>query len=102
MSDKKMISIDQFNPEERLAVEEVLRGLVQKYRQRTGKEPDVKKEKEFTTEARQQIMALKQAKEKALAEKAKKKPLKKKKPESQAASEVSDFNWSASVMKGRR
>ncbi|ADU72339.1 hypothetical protein [Pantoea sp. At-9b] len=102
MSDKKMISIDQFNPDERQAVDEVFRGLVQKFRQRSGKEPDAKKEKEFTAEARQQIMALKQAKEKALAEKAKKKPLKKKKPESLAASEVSDFSWSASITKGRR
>lgn len=102
MSDKKMISIDQFNPDERQAVDEVFKGLVQKFRQRTGKEPDAKKEKEFTAEARQQIMALKQVKEKALAEKAKKKPLKKKKPESLAASEVSDFSWSASITKGRR
>lgn len=102
MSDKKMISIDQFNPDERQAVDEVFNGLVQKFRQRTGKEPDAKKEKEFTAEARQQIMALKQAKEKALADKAKKKPLKKKKPESLAASEVSDFSWSASITKGRR
>lgn len=102
MSDKKMISIDQFNPDERQAVDEVFNGLVQKFRQRAGKEPDAKKEKEFTAEARQQIMALKQAKEKALAEKAKKKPLKKKKPESLAASEVSDFSWSASITKGRR
>lgn len=102
MSDKKMISIDQFNPDERQAVEEVFRGLAEKYRQRTGKAPDAKKEKELTAEARQQVMTLKQAKEKALAEKAKKKPLKKKKPESLAASEVSDFSWSASVTKGRR
>ncbi|MFT4273105.1 MAG: hypothetical protein QM578_19010 [Pantoea sp.] len=102
MSDKKMISIDQFNPDERREVDEAFRGLVQKFRQRSGKEPDAKKEKEFTAEARQQIMALKQAKEKALAEKAKKKPLKQKKPESLAASEVSDFSWSASITKGRR
>ncbi|MDF7662046.1 hypothetical protein PUG81_24000 [Erwiniaceae bacterium L1_54_6] len=102
MNDKKMISIDQFNADERLAVDEAFHALMQKYRQRTGREPDAKKEKEFTAEARQQIMAVKQAKEKALAEKAKKKPLRKKKPESLAASEVSDFNWSASVTKGRR
>ena len=48
MNDKKMISIDQFDPDERLAVDGVLKGLIEKYRQRTGKEPDVKKEKEFT------------------------------------------------------
>ena len=102
MNDKKMISIDQFTPNERLAVEEILKGLVEKYRQRTGKEPDAKKEKEFTAEARQQIMSAKLAKEKALADKAKKTPTRKKKPESFKESEVSDFNWKASVIKGRR
>ncbi|MGP4128716.1 hypothetical protein OJE16_02465 [Pantoea tagorei] len=65
MNDKKMISIDQFTPDERLAVDGVLKGLIEKYRQRTGKEPDVKKEKEFTAEARQQIMSVKLAKEKS-------------------------------------
>ena len=65
MNDKKMISIDQFDPDERLAVDGVLKGLIEKYRQRTGKEPDVKKEKEFTAEARQQIMSVKLAKQKA-------------------------------------
>ncbi len=44
MNDKKMISIDQFSDEERLAVNEVLHHLIEKYRQRTGKEPDVKRE----------------------------------------------------------
>ncbi len=102
MNDKKMISIDQFTPNERLDVEETVKGLVEKYRQRTGKEPDAKKEKEFTAEARQQIMSAKLAKEKALADKAKKTPTRKKKPESLKESEVSDFNWKASVIKGRR
>jgi len=102
MSDKKMISIDQFNADERLAVEETFNGLVQKYRQRTGKEPDSKKEKEFNTEARQLIMSNKLEKERAQAEKEKKKPLRRKKPSSLAASEVGDFNWAASVVKGRR
>lgn len=64
MNDKKMISIDQFDADERLAVEGVLKGLTEKYRQRTGKEPDAKKEKEFTAEARQQIMSVKLAKRK--------------------------------------
>jgi hypothetical protein len=102
MNDKKMISIDQFNLSERAAVEEAFKGLMEKYRQRTGKEPDAKKEKEFTAEARQQIMTTKLAKEKALAEKAKKTPTRRKKPESLKESEVSDFNWKASVIKGRR
>lgn len=43
MNDKKMISIDQFNADERLAVEQTVKGLMEKYRQRTGKEPDSKK-----------------------------------------------------------
>lgn len=102
MSDKKMISIDQFSAEERLAVEVVMKGLVEKYRQRTGKEPDAKKEKEFTVEARQQIMSTRLAKEKAQADKAKKTPTRRKKPESLKESEVSDFSWKASVVKGRR
>lgn len=46
-------------------------------------------------------MTAKQEKEKAQALKAKK-PLRKKKPSSLTASEVSDFSWSASVAKGRR
>lgn len=102
MNDKKMISIDQFSDEERLAVNEALQNLIQKYRQRTGKEPDTKKEKELNIEARQQVMADKLLNEKLKAEKQSKKPLRKKKPSSMAASEVSDFNWSASVAKGRR
>ncbi len=102
MSDKKMISIDQFNEAERVEVDEILKGLMQKHRQRSGKEPDAKKEKEFTAEARQQVMTLKLAKEKAKADKAKKTPVRRKKPEAQSASEVNDFNWSASVIKGRR
>lgn len=48
MNDKKMISIDQFNANERAVIDETFRGLVQKYKLRTGKEPDGKKEKEFT------------------------------------------------------
>lgn len=39
MNDKKMISIDQFSDEERLAVNEVLQNLMQKHRQRTGNAP---------------------------------------------------------------
>lgn len=39
MNDKKMISIDQFNADERVAIDETFKGLVQKYRLRTGKEP---------------------------------------------------------------
>lgn len=101
MNDKKMISIDQFDADERLAVEVVFKGLMEKYRQRTGKEPDVKKEKEFTAEARQQIMSAKLAKAKARADKAKT-PTRRKKPESLKESEVSDFSWKASVVKGRR
>ncbi|MGG6099793.1 hypothetical protein [Pantoea allii] len=102
MNDKKMISIDQFSDEERLAVNEALQNLMEKHRQRTGKEPDSKKGKELNTEARQQVMADKLLNEKLKAEKESKKPVRKKKPSSMAASEVSDFNWSASVAKGRR
>ncbi|MDI9222441.1 hypothetical protein QMZ30_16155 [Pantoea sp. EA-12] len=102
MSDKKMISIDQFNEAERGEVDEIFKGLMQKHRLRSGKEPDAKKEKEYTAEARQQVMTLKLAKEKAKADKAKKTPTRRKKPEAQSASEVNDFNWSASVIKGRR
>jgi len=101
MNDKKMISIDRFNADERLAVEQTVKGLMEKYRQRTGKEPDSKKEKEFSSEARRIVMTAKQEKEKAQALKAKN-PLRKKKPSSLTASEVSDFSWSASVAKGRR
>lgn len=72
MNDKKMISIDQFNADERLAVEQTYKGLAEKYRQRTGKEPDSKKEKEFNSEARQIIMTSKLEKERAQAEKEKK------------------------------
>lgn len=71
MNDKKMISIDQFDADERLAVEQVFRALAEKYRQRTGKEPDSKKEREFTSEARQQVMARKLEKARAQAEKQK-------------------------------
>ncbi|MGD8107991.1 hypothetical protein ACQE32_15275 [Pantoea sp. FN0302] len=101
MNDKKMISIDQFNENERAVIDETFRGLVQKYKLRTGKEPDGKKEKEFTTEARQMVMAIKQnnEKEKALAEK---KPVRRKKPSALAESEVADFNWSASIKRGKR
>ncbi len=102
MNDKKMISIDQFTAQEREEIDVVYQSLLEKYRQRTAKEPDSKKEKEFTLDARQQIMDQKLSKEKALADKAKKKPVRRKKPESLAASEVADFNWSASVAKGRR
>lgn len=102
MSDKKMISIDQFNEAERIEVDEIFKSLMQKHRLRSGKEPDAKKEKEYTAEARQQVMTTKLAKEKAKADKAKKTPTRRKKPEAQTASEVSDFNWSASVIKGRR
>ena len=102
MSDKKMISIDQFNEAERSEVDEIFKGLMEKHRQRSGKEPDAKKEKEYTADARQQVMTLKLAKEKAKADKAKKAPARRKKPEAQSASEVSDFNWSASINKGRR
>jgi len=101
MNDKKMISIDQFDADERLAVEQVYKALTEKYRQRTGKEPDSKKEREFTSEARQQVMTHKLEKARVLAEK-QKKPLRKKKPASLTASEVGDFSWSASVAKGRR
>lgn len=101
MNDKKMISIDQFTPQEREEIDVIYQSLVEKYRQRTSKEPDSKKDKEFTLDARQQVMELKLSKEKALAAKAKK-PVRRKKPESLSASEVSDFNWSASVAKGRR
>lgn len=101
MNDKKMISIDQFSAEERLAVDEAFNRLMQKYRLRSGKEPDSKKEKAFLTEARQTVMAEKQEKE---AEKARaaRKPPRKKKPASLTEKEVKDFNWSASVVRGRR
>ncbi|PKH26674.1 hypothetical protein CIG19_02450 [Enterobacterales bacterium CwR94] len=101
MNDKKMISIDQFDAGERLAVDEAVNALMEKYRQRTGAEPDSKKQKAFTAEARQTVMVAKLAREKAKAEKAKR-PVKKKKPEAMTASEVNDFNWSVSVTKGRR
>jgi hypothetical protein len=96
MNDKKMISIDQFTADERVAVDEAFNALMQKFVQRTGKQPDAKKEKELTTEARHTVMAIKleKEKEKALAAK---KPVRKKKPASLAASEVSDFSWTASV-----
>jgi len=45
---------------------------------------------------------VKLAKEKARADKAKKAPTRRKKPESLKESEVSDFSWKASVVKGRR
>ncbi|MBS0969402.1 hypothetical protein CYR40_07790 [Chimaeribacter arupi] len=99
MKDKKMISIDQFTADERLAVDEMVRERVQKYQLRTGKAPDSKKEKELIAEARETVMAEKLAKEKA---KAAKKPVRKKKPSALTASEVSDFNWSASVERGKR
>ena len=101
MNDKKMISIDQFNANERAVIEETFRGLVQKYKLRTGKEKKEKKEKEFTAEARQMVMTIKQnnEKEKALAAK---KPVRKKKPSSLAESEVADFSWSASIKRGKR
>lgn len=102
MNDKKMISIDQFTSQEREEIDVIYQSLVEKYRQRTGKEPDSKKEKELTLDARQQVMEVKLSKEKALADKALKKPVRRKKPEALSASEVSDFNWSASVSKGRR
>lgn len=101
MNEKKMISIDQFTTQEREEIDVIYHSLLEKYRQRTAKEPDSKKEKEFTLDARQQVMSLKLIKQKAWADKAKK-PVRRKKPESLSASEVSDFNWSASVAKGRR
>ncbi|PLR33274.1 hypothetical protein CYR55_16935 [Chimaeribacter californicus] len=99
MKDKKMISIDQFTADERLTVDETVRDLVQKHLLRTGKAPDSKKEKELIAEARETVMAAKLAKEKA---KAVKKPVRKKKPSALTASEVGDFNWSASVERGKR
>ncbi len=45
MNDKKMISIDQFNTAERVEVDEALQALMQKYRAKSGKEPDSKKRK---------------------------------------------------------
>ena len=101
MNPKKMISIDQFNADERLAVDEIFKNLIQKYRLRTGKEPDGKKEKAFTTEARQTVMVTKQNNEREKAQAAKK-PVRKKKPSALKESEVSNFNWSASVERGRR
>lgn len=102
MQDKKMISIDQFSADERLAVDAAFNGLVEKHRQRTGKAPDAKKEKAFMADARQQIMSVKLAQEKARAERARKTPTRRKKPEALKESEVSDFSWKASVVKGRR
>lgn len=101
MHDKKMISIDQFDADERLAVEQAYQALAEKYRQRTGKAPDSKKEREFNSEARQQVMTRKLERARVQAEK-QKKPQRKKKPSSLTASEVSDFSWSASVARGRR
>lgn len=102
MNDKKMISIDQFDAAEQLEVEETLQALTQKYRLKTGKEPDSKKEKELSAQARQVVMTAKLAREKEKAERAAKKPLRKKKPAALAESEVRDFNWSASVARGKR
>lgn len=101
MNDKKMISIDQFSADERLIVEETFRSLMEKYRQRTGKQPDSKKEKELTAEARQTVMAVKLEKEQEKARIAKK-PVRRKKPSAMAESEVSDFNWTASIQRGKR
>lgn len=101
MNDKKMISIDRFSDNERRVVDETFEGLKQKYRLRTGREPDSKKEKELTAEARQIVMAIKQQNDKEKAQAAKK-PARKKKPSSLTASEVSDFNWSASIQRGKR
>ena len=47
-------------------------------------------------------MSVKLTKEKARADKAKKAPTRRKKPEAMKESEVSDFSWKASVIKGRR
>lgn len=102
MHDKKMISIDQFTLSERVEVEDAFKALIEKHRQRTGKEPDAKQERAFTAEARQQIMTAKMASARAQAEKARKTPARRKKPESLKESEVNDFNWKASVIKGRR
>lgn len=99
MKEKKMISIDQFTADERLAVEERVKELTQKHLLRTGHAPDSKKEKALIAEARETVMAEKQAKERANAAK---KPVRKKKPSALTASEVGDFNWSASVVRGRR
>ncbi len=80
MNDKKMISIDQFDAAEQLEVEETLQALTQKYRLKTGKEPDSKKEKELSAQARQVVMTAKLAREKEKAERAAKKPLRKRNP----------------------
>ncbi|WP_243078752.1 hypothetical protein [Pantoea sp. MQR6] len=102
MNDKKMISIDQFNTAERVEVDEALQALMQKYRAKSGKEPDSKKEKELSAEAREVVMTAKLAREKEKAERTAKKPARRKKPSSMAASEVNDFSWSASVDRGKR
>jgi len=68
MNDKKMISIDQFNTAERVEVDEALQALMQKYRTKSGKEPDSKKEKELSAEAREVVMTAKLARENRPAE----------------------------------
>lgn len=103
MATEKMIASHLLFPDEHLLVDKRLTLLVEKYRNKLGKEPDSKKLKELIAEARQSVYAERKAKEAKLeARRARKQNPKIKKPESMIESEVTSFSWLASCKAGSR
>ncbi|MBP2171521.1 hypothetical protein J2125_004713 [Erwinia toletana] len=89
MKNDKEISIDAFTDNEKIIIEQQVKNLIAK----SGTTPGEKQLKEFTKEAKKQVMKARLAKEKAAPVKVVRKPRQK----SLKASEVNDFDWSASV-----
>lgn len=97
MPTEKMIASHLLFQDEHLLVDKRFMFLVEKYRNKTGKEPDSKKLKELTAEARMSVYVERKAKEAKLeARKARKQNPKIKKQESMIESEVTSFSWLAS------
>ncbi|MFS2225758.1 hypothetical protein [Pantoea sp. B65] len=94
MKNDKEISIDAFTDNEKILIDQQVKALITK----SGTTPGDKQLKEFTKEAKRLVMKARLAKEKATPVKVPRKP----RAKNLAASEVNDFNWSASVNLGSR
>lgn len=89
MKNEKEISIDAFTDNEKIAIDQQVKTLITK----SGQTPGEKQLKEFTKEAKRLVMKARLAKEKATPAKTPRKT----RAKNLSASEVGDFNWSASV-----
>lgn len=89
MKNEKEISIDAFSDNEKILIDQQVKTLIAK----SATTPGDKQLKEFTKEAKRLVMKARLAKEKA----APVKTVRKTRAKNLTASEVGDFNWSASV-----